>query len=384
MRKFNSRKTFSNLLVVMGGVFFYFFLNNYQTCMGVVYSLLDTISPFLWAFVWAYLLNPVVNFFESKADGLPYKRVVAMVVTYLFLFVLCSALFSIVLPEVTSSLILLWEGLPGYVENISAQADYWTQRFGLHLDGAQMVNDMWNRLNLNITDTIQKVLPQVIDVSMNVGSGVVNALMSLVASVYMLAGKDRLKRQTKKAVYALIPRRQAERILDIGRRCNATFSGFINGKILDSAIIGLLCFGLMAMLRLDYAVLISIIVGITNIVPFFGPFIGAVPSTILLLIVDPLQALVFLCLIIGLQQFDGNILGPAILGDSLGISSLWTLFAIVVGGSLFGIGGILMGVPLFAVAYRLVSEYLEQRLRERHLTPTGETVEGYEEDDDDL
>ncbi|MEQ2519904.1 AI-2E family transporter [Ruthenibacterium sp. CLA-JM-H11] len=207
---------------------------------------------------------------------------------------------------------------------------------------------------------LRMVLPQI-------GNGFISAVTALISSVYMLMGKDRLLRQLRKAVLALLPLPRARSVLEVCSRANRVFGGFIIGKIIDSSIIGVLCFVCMTLLRLPFAVLISVIVGVTNIIPFFGPFIGAVPSILILLIVDPIAALKFAVLVL-LQQFDGNILGPKILGDSTGLSALWVLVAIIVSGGLFGFAGMVVGVPVFAVLYALASSFFARRLWEKAST----------------
>ena len=171
-----------------------------------------------------------------------------------------------------------------------------------------------------------------------------------------------------------MPEKAARRTLDICHKANAIFSGFINGKIIDSVIIGLLCYVGTSILRMPFAVLISVIVGVTNVIPFFGPFIGAIPSTMILLIFSPLSALEFVIFVLALQQFDGNVLGPRILGDSTGLSPLWVLVSIIVGSGLFGFAGMLVGVPTFAVLYTLLREYLNDRLAQKGIDEAGNPV----------
>lgn len=213
---------------------------------------------------------------------------------------------------------------------------------------------------------LRMVLPQI-------GNGFISAVTALISSVYMLMGKDRLLRQLRKAVPALLPLPRARSVLEVCSRANRVFGGFIIGKIIDSSIIGVLCFVCMTLLRLPFAVLISVIVGVTNIIPFFGPFIGAVPSILILLIVDPIAALKFAVFVL-LQQFDGKILGPKILGDSTGLSALWVLVAIIISGGLFGFAGMVVGVPVFAVLYVLASSFFARRLWEKGIDEEGDPL----------
>ena len=187
----------------------------------------------------------------------------------------------------------------------------------------------------------------------------------------MLASKDKLIHQTKTLVHAFLPESIARNTLRICHYANENFTGFFVGKIIDSGIIGGLTFVLMSILRLDFALLVSVFVGITNIIPVFGPFIGAIPSIFILLLVDPVQALIFAVLILFIQQVDGNFIGPKILGQSIGISSLWVLFSIVVGGDLFGLVGMVIGVPLFATLYGLLHEIVVYLLDRRGIDAEG-------------
>ena len=199
--------------------------------------------------------------------------------------------------------------------------------------------------------------------------GVLNVLknffIAIIICAYFLNSKDLFAAQSKKVIVAFFSEHTAKEILDGASFTNKTFGGFINGKIIDSLIIGLLCFVCMTIFGWEYTLLISCIVGITNIIPFFGPFIGAIPSALLLLMVDPEQCMWFLVFILALQQFDGNILGPKILGDSTGLASFWVLFAVLVGGGLFGFIGMVIGIPVFAIIYAYATRSINRRLAKR-------------------
>lgn len=201
----------------------------------------------------------------------------------------------------------------------------------------------------------------------------VNMAIGVIVCVYFLNSKELFRAQIRKLILAVCSREKSDRIFEFAYYSNRTFGGFINGKLIDSLIIGILCFILMTIFRLPYAVLVSAIVGVTNIIPFFGPFIGAVPSVIIICFESPVQAVYFLILILALQQFDGNILGPKILGGTTGLASFWVLFAILLGGGLFGFVGMILGVPVFAVIYYYAGRYIKTRLKRKHLpTETSE------------
>ena len=199
-------------------------------------------------------------------------------------------------------------------------------------------------------------------------TGIGNFLIGMVVALYILIDRDHLKRELTKLSMALFSLKNHERLALIVRLSIDKFSNFFIGKIIDSVIIGVLTFIVMTILGLDYSILISFIVGVTNIIPFFGPFIGAIPSILLLLIIDPWQALIFAIAILVIQQLDGNVIGPMILGDSMGLSSLWILFAIIVGGAYMGVLGMIVGVPLFAIIYYLLRDFVNRRLNEKGIS----------------
>lgn len=192
-----------------------------------------------------------------------------------------------------------------------------------------------------------------------------NLVIGLIISIYLLASKERFVSQGKKLLYAFWDTRQANVIMEDFRLIDSTFGGFISGKILDSAIIGVLCFVVVSIMKMPYPMLISVIVGVTNIIPFFGPFIGAVPCALLILMVNPMQCLYFIIFIWILQQFDGNFLGPKILGDSTGLSGFWIIFSITIFSGLMGVPGMILGVPIFAVFYALIKRYVNRSLQKR-------------------
>ena len=197
-------------------------------------------------------------------------------------------------------------------------------------------------------------------------------VIGIIVCVYVLSSADKLMRQAKMVVSAVAPKKHIETIFEIIYEMDQCFGGFIRGKLLDSLIIGVLCFICISLMGMPYPVLVSTIVGVTNIIPFFGPFIGAVPGVILILTVNPMQALYFVIFIFILQQFDGNILGPAILGQSTGLGSIWVLFSILIFGDLFGFVGMIIGVPTFAVIYYLISKYVFKKLKEREMDGVAE------------
>ncbi len=201
----------------------------------------------------------------------------------------------------------------------------------------------------------------------NVIQAVFHILIGIMVSVYILFSREKFSAQTKKVIYAVMKPERANMTLHIARKSNQIFGGFIIGKIIDSAIIGVLCFLGMTILDMPYVVLVSVVVGVTNVIPFFGPYIGAIPSTILIMLDSPIKGLYFILFILFLQQLDGNVIGPKILGDSTGLSSFWVIFSIILGGGLFGFVGMVLGVPTFAVIYYIVRTWINQKLEHKKL-----------------
>ena len=341
----------------------------------------DVISPFIAGFVVAYLLNSPVKFFERKVyRRLRWKRGLSITTVYILAIALVAFLINMILPQIVSSVTELIANLKGYIDNLNNLVDHLVTRFELEGDSIDALMVSYEDLMNKAAGYVAAAIPQILNFGYAVGSGIVTALTAFIASIYMLSGKRTLISQIRGALFALFPVEKVKRFLHNCSRANNIFVGFINGKIIDSAIIGVLCFILCTILQIPYSLLVSVIVGVTNVIPFFGPFIGAIPSAMILLIVDPWAALRFVIMVILLQQFDGNILGPKILGDSTGISAIWVLVSIVVGGGLFGFIGMLLGVPTFAVLYMLTKEFVAARLQEKRIDGNGKSLTPQEDD----
>lgn len=365
-------RSLSNLLVVCTGILLYLGLTHLPQVKAAVKQFLDVFTPFIAGFAIAYLLNTPTNFFEREIySDCAHKRILAIITVYVIALLALMVLLQLILPQVGASIMSLASNLSYYLDNLNQMVLELMQRFNVEWEGLSGIMADYQLIIRKVTDFLASSMPDLLNFGIALGNGLITALTALISSIYMLAGKDRLIKQLKKLIYALFPTKGVNHILSVSSRANTVFVGFINGKILDSAIIGVLCFVLTVIFRIPYAVLISVIIGVTNIVPFFGPIIGAVPSVMLLVIVDPWAALRFLALIIALQQFDGNILGPKILGDSTGLSAIWVLVAIVVGGGLFGFAGMLLGVPTFAVLYALTREWTDRRLAQKGIKADG-------------
>lgn len=364
------------LIVLLVAILFYVGLNHFDVVTVRIDKFTGVLSPFIVGFAIAYLLNTPMCFFERKLfANSKFKRGLSILLVYVLAFAVVAILLGLIIPQVVQSVKDLASNMQSYLDGLNLLVQDLTEQFDLDSEGINTALGDFQSMMSNISTKVAQALPQIVDVGFAIGNGVITSITALISSVYMLAGKGRLVPQLKRLLYAILPKRRSDRLLQICSHANQVFVGFINGKIIDSAIIGVLCFILCAIFRIPYPMLVSVTVGVTNVIPFFGPIIGAIPCLFILVIVDPWAALRFFVLVIGLQQFDGNILGPKILGDSTGLSAIWVLISIVTCGGLFGFPGMILGVPTFAVLYALVREWVNNRLRAKKIDGNGHPLE---------
>ncbi|MDE7294396.1 MAG: AI-2E family transporter [Oscillospiraceae bacterium] len=366
--------TFAVCLAMIGVIAKFAFI---KAAFAKIFSVL---SPVIWGFVIAYLLNPVMagterllkKLLERKKPRPKLCRALSTVVAIIFGVAVICALIAIIVPQVLDSIMNIFNNAQTYMNNIIKWVN---SSLAAYPEIVTYVNDQLEDIKAAILSAVNNLIPKVGDWAVKIKDGTVGLLMAVkdfligfIVAVYFLLDKEQFLAGCKKVVTAIFPRSFCKGVFNLADKTNKSITGFISGKILDSFIIGVLCFIIMTIMDLEYTVLISVIVGVTNIIPFFGPFIGAVPSALLLLLSAPKQTLPFIILIVALQQFDGNILGPHILGDSTGLPAFWVMFAIFIGGGLFGFGGMLLGVPLFAVVYTFAQELVEYLLRRKGLS----------------
>ena len=342
----------------------------------------DVLAPFVYGLVMAYLICPIYNstvrgtYSLLNRKGHRWKhdmglsKGIGTVVSVLTIFVVIFGIMLMVIPGLINSVIGIIERLPEDIDKISAWVD-------LHLKNLPLAQEEIDKLLDEAMDSAVKfatetILPHSQSLATGLTKGVVgfagfllDFIIGIIISIYFLNSKDTFLAQIKKIIVANFKEETAEEIFEGARFTNKTFGGFISGKIIDSIIIGIICFLVMTIFGWEYSLLISCIVGLTNIIPFFGPFIGAIPSVLLLLVANPMHALYFIIMVFLLQQFDGNILGPKILGDSTGLASFWVLFSVLVGGGLFGFVGMVIGIPVFAVIYHYLSRGLNRKLKRK-------------------
>lgn len=369
-----------SFLVICASILLYFAISEIDVFEKNVNSIINTLLPFIIGGSIAYILNFVLKFFEDvtfvwlRLDKLKgkSKRVVALLFTYFTATVVMYLLIHFVLPQLIESIVGLANNIPQYVSNATDEIDSLISGLNIDDEYLDIILEKWNEFVGYIITIITNMVPVLGNLVVNLTSSIFNIIIGIVVSVYILADKEKFISLSKKIIFALFHEKKAKRVLEISRRSNETFGKFLSGKILDSTIIGVLTFIVLAMLKMPYTLLISVIIGITNIIPFFGPFIGAIPCTIIILFVSPIKALWFIGIIIVIQQIDGNIIGPKILGDSIGISAFWILFSLLIFSKLLGVVGMVIGVPIFAVIYSIIKENMEERLKQKGL-PTETT-----------
>lgn len=348
-------------------------LDNTPVFLGYLGNFLGILTPVIYGFALAFILNPLVKFFErvsSKAldKKKPHPRAnrgLAIGAAFLVLLIVVVGVVALLVPQLVTSLTDLAANMPSYYDTAEKWVLNLLNDFHISEEQMKMVQDSWDQILNDMINWLKSFIPVLGNAAFGVAMGIKDLFFGIFISIYMLLSKDLFARQTKKIIYALCKKNIADRTIELTRQTNKVFTGFLSGKILDSLIIGSICFLFMALFGLPYAPLVSVIITVFNMIPMFGPFIGAIPSILLILLVDPFKALIFTVFIILLQQADGNFIGPKILGESTGLSGFWVIVAILVGGGLWGIVGMIIGVPAFAVIYALVRTGVERLLKKK-------------------
>lgn len=392
--KFRPNKHYTGIaiyafLVLAAVIIFYEGVQNIDRLSGYFGAAVGFIQPVVYGFVFAYLLNPLLRLYDDKLlrflsrDKLKpgTRRTLALVLTYPTVIIAIIAFVAVVVPQLVESIETLFNNVPSYIRALEElyttitnnMKDYQLLNEGAESDALMnsvisMVIGTTEGLLEQAYEYLTGLVPQILTASAKFTTSIINILLGIIISIYFLFDREKLFAQARKIATAIFPQRATTLFYDIAMDSHRVFSGFISGKVIDSIIIGILCFVGMTILRLPYAVLISVIVGVTNIIPYFGPFIGAIPGILIILIDDPIKALWFAIFILLLQQFDGNVLGPKILGDTTGLSALWVIFAIMLFNGVFGVLGMFIGVPLFAVIYNLIKRIVGFFLRKKELS----------------
>ena len=364
-----------SFLVICASILLYLGISNINEIKSSLNDFVSTLQPFIIGGTLAYLLNFILKFYEErvlshemlkkmKKSG---KRAIGLVLTYITASIITYLFIQFVLPQLISSIVGLANNIPQYVEDFTKLANDLIDNMNLQPEYIDLITNKFGELGTHIITIISNLLPVVGNFIVEATSSILNIIIGIIVSIYILIDKEKFMALGKKVVYAFSSEERANFILRLATQSNMTFSRFIGGKILDSFIIGVLTFIILTIFKMPYVLLISVIVGVTNIIPFFGPFIGGIPAAIIILFVSPTKALWFVIIIIIIQQIDGNIIGPKILGDSIGISAFWILFSLLVAAKFMGFVGMVIGVPLFAIFYSIIKEIVELKLNKKGL-----------------
>lgn len=364
-----------SLIVIFLSISFYLALTKFSRLSELTNIFFTILKPFILGFSLAYLFNFILDFYEKsiidrlfkREIGLRKKRALSLILTYLTVIVMIVLFMMFILPQVANSLARLLTDFPKIMNELYSYLSRTINGLNMSEESKVIFDSKVNELVKKSMEFATNLMPYLANAFLNIVKSVWNAILGLIISIYILADKEGFFAMCKKFISAVFPSEATDRILYVTRLSNQIFGRFIAGKILDSTIIAFLTFIILSITSMPYKILLTFIIGVTNVIPFFGPFIGAIPSVMIVLLVDPVKALWLVLIIFVIQQLDGNVIGPKILGDSIGISSFWILFSLLIAGKFFGIIGMIIGVPLFAIIYTIIGESINMKLRKKGL-----------------
>ncbi len=379
------RMGFTAFLTVAACITFFFVLFRWDTISAVVAKIVKSAEPIIIGLALAYLLMPVKQFIEKptykflvskkikEEKAKNWAKALGITGAIVFLLVIIGILIMSLGPALLTSIMGLVDAMPSYIESFVK----WISDSGLaDTEVAVFIGNSINSLTVELENwakteilpLVQQYITQITSGVLSIVKAILNFLIGIIAMIYIMSIHESLVGQCKKIIYAIFPAKKGNIIIHTVRKSNKIFGGFVIGKIIDSAIIGVIAYIGCLLMKTPSALLVAFIVGVTNVIPFFGPFIGAIPSIALVLIQSPIHALYLAIFILILQQVDGNIIGPKILGESTGLSAFWVLTSILIAGGLFGFFGMLLGVPVFAVIYYILQQILTYRMKKRNLS----------------
>ncbi len=364
------RKIFINSASLIIAIVFFLLLSRLNEISAFIGKAGSILSPFLLGFAIAFVLNGPMIWFENRLYPLHLKdstrRVLAAAIVFILTVLFIVFAIWVIVPNLIDSIRGFLENITSYTDRIETMLLQLSEKFNLDVSG---VYEAINSLNIPkaISDLMQNLSTRVMSYSFDMIHFITNTVIAIAAAFYMLLDKENLLRMGKEIIYSIFGKKRANFITLYSMDVKNVFQQYIIGNLLDSLIVGIICWIGMLVLRIPYSPMIAFIVGVTNIIPVFGPFLGAIPVGIILFIVNPIYCLEFAIFILVLQQIDGNVIKPIILGDKMGISGFWILFSVSVGGSLFGIAGMLLGVPVFALIYEGLQDLIDIQLKNQHL-----------------
>lgn len=366
--KLLNQLTFKNVLWIITYVFLLLLIVvKWDLVIGLVSNLFSLVVPFIIAFVFAFIFNIPMRFFMRKLPDKIIKGRKAISVCLSLLCVLGVLTFVVVsvVPQIADSIKLLITEFPQYVSSTEKLVNDLINQWGIDESALDLFMDYSAEIEKGVINVASNLAPRIFDFTKGMLSTVTNILLAIVIAVYFIISKDTLIEQCKKALYAFLPETKYNYIVKVAKLSNKTFTGFVSGQLVEAIIIGVLCYIGASILNIEFAPILAVVIGCTNIIPIFGPIIGTGICALLLLFVNPINAVVFTIFGIILQQFESNLIYPRVVGTSVGLSGLWVLLAVSVGGGLFGIVGMIFGLPVLAVIYRLFADEVHKRIEKK-------------------
>ncbi len=350
---------------------------NFKNIISGAENIMGIFSPFIIGIAIAFILNLIMVIFEEKIFSFldnekyikysKFKRPLSVTLTFIVVVVVILGLISFIIPQLIDSIATLTNAVPSYIKSFE-------ELISKYVSNTEILNTVWNNFLSAWREVIQftgqilaSSLSSVVNITLGFTSGLFNFIISLFFSIYMLLNKEKLQLGMKKVLYAFTGNKFADKVIYLGKISNESFSSYIGGQFIEAIIIGVLCFLGMIILRMPYALLISVLVAVTALIPIFGAFIGTIPSAFIILIIDPMKALWFVIFIIVLQQIEGNLIYPKVVGGSIGLPPIWVMLAMIIGGNTFGFIGILLGIPIFSVIYKVFKELVNKRLNNKDI-----------------
>jgi len=373
-KKYTTISAYS-IIVVFISMLFYIIISEFGLFLAGLNRYIKVFAPFTIGFAIAYLANFIMDFIERKAispllsqrKGNKAKRIISLLLTYLLLIAGLFLFIYLVLPQLINSVTGAVYMVINNYDSLSTSIIDFISKLNISQSFIDDIVLRWNDFVDNIINIISNSLPLIGSYAGRLFSSIWNIVLGIIISIYMLIDKERFSLLLKKLNFSIFSKERAKRNIELTKRADNIFGRFLVGKIIDSIIIAILTYIILIITKMPYSLLIAFIIGVSNMIPFFGPFIGAIPSFFIILFVSPIKALWFLVIILIIQQLDGNLIGPKILGDSLGISAFWILFSLLISGEIFGFIGLIIGVPLFVFIYSIVKDNVEKRLLKKGL-----------------
>lgn len=365
------------IIVATYSILLYLGLSNIKEVMSALRYAFGVISPIITGICIAFVVNILMSFVENRVLGamgkkhkklLKYKRVSSMLITYVSVLLFITAISLFMGPQIGKSASTFIANAPGYIENVQEWTNEAAVNFNLGSEQWDKLLQNWEDISAAFTTFLSSSLMHVFNFTVSVTSSVFNFFISIVLSVYMLYSKEKLLGILKKMMYAVVKEPYAEKIMDVCAQTNSTFSRFIGGQLTEALILGTLCFIGMTIFRIPYAPLVSVLMGLTSLFPIVGAYVGTITSALIIMMEEPIKALIFVIFILCLQQIEGNLIYPRVVGNAIGLNGFWVFSAIILGGGLMGVTGVLLAVPMTALIYTLVRELVHKRLKAKGLS----------------